>query len=154
MIDTYGNDEQRKKYIPGMAAFKTLGSYCLTEPGSGSDAAALITTARKDGDHYVVNGSKAIHCLTFFKIIISSLAFQAFISGSGDSGVYLVMVRHEKTSGPKGIFCLLMEDGMPGFVLGKKEKKVSAYPCVIIVLIDFNSIIVGMEFPAGQNVDV
>uniref|UniRef100_A0A914VR89 Isobutyryl-CoA dehydrogenase, mitochondrial n=1 Tax=Plectus sambesii TaxID=2011161 RepID=A0A914VR89_9BILA len=105
MIDTYGTDEQRERYVPGMAAFKTLGSYCLTEPGSGSDAAALITTARKDGDHYVVNGSKA------------------FISGSGDSGVYLVMLRQEKTSGPKGIFCLLMEDGMEGFSLGKKEKK-------------------------------
>lgn len=88
--------------------------------GSGSDAAALRTSARKDGDHFIVNGSKA------------------FISGSGESGVYLVMMRHEGQPGPKGIFCLLVEDGTPGFHLGKKEKKLgwNSHPARIITFED------------------
>ncbi len=61
MIDTYGNDEQRAKYIPRMAAMQLMGSYCLTEPGSGSDAAGLITTAKRVGDDYVLNGSKVVY---------------------------------------------------------------------------------------------
>jgi len=105
MIDTYGNDEQRAKYLPDLCSFKNLASYCLTEPGSGSDAASLRTTARRDGDFFIVNGSKA------------------FISGSGSSSVYLVMLRQHGSSGPKGIFCLLMEPDMPGFILGKNERK-------------------------------
>lgn len=105
MIDTYGNDELKKKYIGDLCSFNKLASYCLTEPGSGSDAAALRTTARREGDYYIVNGSKA------------------FISGSGVSSVYLVMMRHHGQDGPKGIFCLLMEPDMPGFILGKNERK-------------------------------
>ncbi|CAJ0605639.1 unnamed protein product [Cylicocyclus nassatus] len=105
MIDTYGPKEMREKYIPSMAAFETLSSYCLTEPNSGSDAASLSTIARREGDYYVVNGSKA------------------FISGAGSSKIYVVMVRHEGQSGAKGIFCLLIEDGMEGFTQGKKEQK-------------------------------
>ncbi|CAJ0573184.1 unnamed protein product, partial [Mesorhabditis spiculigera] len=105
MIDTYGSEDIKAKMIPKMATFETLGSYCLTEPDAGSDAANLRTTAKKQGDYYVINGSKA------------------FISGSGHSGNYLVMVRHEGQPGPKGIFCILIEDGAEGFTLGKKEKK-------------------------------
>ncbi|CAD5213376.1 unnamed protein product [Bursaphelenchus xylophilus] len=105
MIDTYGSDEIKAKYLPKMASFEWLGSYCLTEPDSGSDAAALKTNAKIDGDHYVINGSKA------------------FISGSGDSKVYLVMLRHHGQPGPKGIFCLLVENDRPGFSVGKKERK-------------------------------
>uniref|UniRef100_A0A7E4W5L5 Isobutyryl-CoA dehydrogenase, mitochondrial n=1 Tax=Panagrellus redivivus TaxID=6233 RepID=A0A7E4W5L5_PANRE len=105
MIDTYGSEAHKKKFLPGMAAFTLRGSYALTEPDSGSDAASLRTTARRDGDHFVINGSKA------------------FISGSGDSHVYAVMVRHEGKPGPKGIFCILIEPDTPGFILGKKEKK-------------------------------
>uniref|UniRef100_A0A0R3PRL9 Isobutyryl-CoA dehydrogenase, mitochondrial n=1 Tax=Angiostrongylus costaricensis TaxID=334426 RepID=A0A0R3PRL9_ANGCS len=105
MIDTYGSNELREKYIPSMATFETLSSYCLTEPDSGSDAASLRTTARLQGDYYVVNGSKA------------------FISGSGASNIYVVMVRHECQPGAKGILCLLIENGMEGFKLGKKERK-------------------------------
>ena len=120
MIDTYGTEELRKKYIPQMAAFECLGSYCLTEPDSGSDAAALKTKAKRDGDHFIVNGSKA------------------FISGSGDSGIYAVMLRHEGKPGPKGIFCLLIEDGVEGFHLGKKEKKLgwNSHPARIITFED------------------
>uniref|UniRef100_A0A0N4WUZ0 Acyl-CoA dehydrogenase n=1 Tax=Haemonchus placei TaxID=6290 RepID=A0A0N4WUZ0_HAEPC len=105
MIDTYGSKELREKHIPTMATFENLSSYCLTEPDSGSDAASLRTTARREGDYYVVNGSKA------------------FISGAGSSKIYVVMVRHEGQPGAKGIFCLLIEDGMEGFSQAKKESK-------------------------------
>ncbi|VDM48333.1 unnamed protein product [Toxocara canis] len=157
MIDTYGSDELRERYIPELAAFKCLASYCLTEPDSGSDAAALRTNARREGDYYVVNGSKA------------------FISGSGDAKVYLVMMRHEGQPGPKGIFCLAesyivasyiilsndfqfffkysisnnqnkkirqflfqVEKNTPGFHLGKKEKKLGwrSQPARIITFED------------------
>ncbi|KAJ1347513.1 hypothetical protein KIN20_002586 [Parelaphostrongylus tenuis] len=105
MIDTYGSKELREKHIPTMATFENLSSYCLTEPDSGSDAASLRTTARLQGDYYIVNGSKA------------------FISGAGASNTYVVMVRHDGQPGAKGIMCLLLEDGMEGFKLGKKEHK-------------------------------
>eukprot|EP00088_Acartia_fossae_P004068 TRINITY_DN1173_c0_g1_i4.p1 TRINITY_DN1173_c0_g1~~TRINITY_DN1173_c0_g1_i4.p1 ORF type:complete len:325 (+),score=55.05 TRINITY_DN1173_c0_g1_i4:110-976(+) len=104
MIDTYGNEEQRSKWVPVMATMEKLGSYCLTEPGSGSDAASLATVARKEGNKFILNGSKA------------------FISGGGDTDVYLVMCR-TGGSGPKGISCLLVEKGMPGLSFGKKENK-------------------------------
>ena len=81
-----------------------LGSYCLTEPGAGSDAASLATTARREGNKFILNGSKA------------------FISGAGDTDVYLVMCR-TGGKGPKGISCLLVEKGSKGLSFGKKEKK-------------------------------
>lgn len=105
MIDTYGTEEQREKYIPVLATMEKLGSYCLTEPNAGSDAASLQTTAKKQGDDYVLNGSKA------------------FISGGGDTDVYLVMAR-SGGPGPKGISCFILEKGMAGLSFGKKEQKV------------------------------
>ena len=72
MIDKFGNDEQRSKWVPLLASMEKLGSYCLTEPGSGSDAASLSTVAKREGSKFIVNGSKA------------------FISGAGDTDVYLV----------------------------------------------------------------
>ncbi|WP_138379041.1 isobutyryl-CoA dehydrogenase [Luteithermobacter gelatinilyticus] len=104
MIDRYGSDELRRKYCPGLAKFDLVGSYCLTEPGSGSDAAALKTRAVRDGDHYVLNGSKA------------------FISGGGRSDVYVVMVRTGE-DGPKGISALVVEKETPGLSFGAQEKK-------------------------------
>ncbi len=104
MIDTYGNESQRSKWVPIMATMEKLGSYCLTEPGSGSDAASLSTIARREGNKFILNGSKA------------------FISGGGDTDVYLVMCR-TGGAGPKGISCLLVEKGMPGLSFGKKENK-------------------------------
>jgi alkylation response protein AidB-like acyl-CoA dehydrogenase len=104
MIDRYGSDEQRQRYVPDLAAMRTLGSYCLTEPGSGSDAAALKTRAVLDGDHYVVNGTKQ------------------FISGAGDSDVYVVMVR-TGADGPKGITALVVEKDTPGLTFGANERK-------------------------------
>uniref|UniRef100_A0A8C6ZJC2 Isobutyryl-CoA dehydrogenase, mitochondrial n=1 Tax=Nothoprocta perdicaria TaxID=30464 RepID=A0A8C6ZJC2_NOTPE len=105
MIDTFGNEEQRQKFCPSLCSMEKLASYCLTEPGSGSDAASLLTTAKRKGDTYVLNGSKA------------------FISGGGDTDVYVVMCR-TGGPGPRGISCVLLEKGTPGLSFGKKEKKV------------------------------
>ena len=104
MIDRFGNEEQRKRLLPKLVTMEKIASYCLTEPGSGSDAASLKTRAVKDGDHYVLNGSKA------------------FISGAGVSDVYVCMVRTGE-DGPKGISCIVVEKGMPGLSFGKKERK-------------------------------
>ena len=84
MIDRFGSDVLRRKYLPRMTTMELIASYCLTEPGSGSDAAAMRTTARRDGDDYVLNGGKA------------------FISGAGVSDLYLVMAR---TGGPGARAC-------------------------------------------------
>ncbi len=104
MIDTFGSDAVKAKYLPSMVTCDRIGSYCLTEPGSGSDAAALKTKAVRDGDHYVVTGSKA------------------FISGGGENEIYVVMVRTGQ-DGPKGISCLVIEKDMPGVSFGANEKK-------------------------------
>lgn len=104
MIDTYGTEEQRRKYLPDLTSMKKIASYCLTEPGSGSDAASLRTKAVKDGDEYVLNGGKA------------------FISGAGVSDIYVCMVR-TGGEGAKGISCLIIEKDMPGVSFGADEKK-------------------------------
>lgn len=104
MIDTYGNDLQRAEWIPQLATMEALGSYCLTEPGVGSDAAALSTRAVRDGDDYVLNGVKQ------------------FISGAGTSAVYVVMARTADT-GSHGISAFLVPAGIPGLSFGPLEKK-------------------------------
>src|SRR5215210_1879778 len=104
MIDRYGSQEQRERYIPRLATMELIASYCLTEPGSGSDAAALKTRAVRDGDHYVVNGVKQ------------------FISGAGVSNVYVTMVRTNE-GGASGISTLVVEKGTPGLSFGAEEKK-------------------------------
>ncbi|KAI7800524.1 isobutyryl-CoA dehydrogenase, mitochondrial isoform X1 [Triplophysa rosa] len=105
MIDTFGNKEQREKYCPDLCSMQKFASYCLTEPGSGSDAASLLTSAKLQGDHYILSGSKA------------------FISGGGDTDVYVVMCR-TGGKGPKGISCLVVEKETLGLSFGKKEKKI------------------------------
>jgi alkylation response protein AidB-like acyl-CoA dehydrogenase len=104
MIDRFGSDELRRRFLPRLTTMEAIASYCLTEPGSGSDAAALATMARLDGDHYVLNGSKA------------------FISGAGTSDVYVAMVR-TGGQGPKGVSALVVEKGTPGLSFGAQEKK-------------------------------
>ncbi len=104
MIDHYGTDNQRAKWLPGLATMELIGSYCLTESSSGSDAGSLKTKARKDNKHYILNGSKA------------------FISGGGESEIYVVMVRTGE-DGPKGISALVVEKGTPGLSFGALEKK-------------------------------
>src|SRR5699024_8070526 len=94
MIDTFGSDQLRAQWLPGLADMSQLGSYCLTEPGAGSDAAAITTTATLTGDEYVLNGSKQ------------------FISGAGTSAVYVVMAR-TGGPGPKGMSAILVPAGLP-----------------------------------------
>ena len=104
MIDAYGNDTQRHKWLPKLCTMELLASYCLTEPGSGSDAAALSTRAAVDGDHYVLNGQKQ------------------FISGAGKGDLYVVMVR-TGGDGPGGISTLVVEGDTPGLSFGANERK-------------------------------
>lgn len=115
MIDTWGNEEQRRRFLPAMMTMEKIASYCLTEPGSGSDAASLKTKAVRDGDHYVLNGSKA------------------FISGAGTSDYYVVMCR-TGGEGPKGISTIVVEKGTPGLSFGANEKKMgwNAQPTRIV----------------------
>jgi alkylation response protein AidB-like acyl-CoA dehydrogenase len=104
MIDTFGSEDLKGRYLPDLVTMDKIASYCLTEPGSGSDAAALKTKAVRDGDHYVLNGSKQ------------------FISGAGANDVYVTMVRTGE-DGPKGISCLVIDKDTPGVSFGANEKK-------------------------------
>jgi alkylation response protein AidB-like acyl-CoA dehydrogenase len=104
MIDRFGGEAQRARFLPSLVTMEKIASYCLTEPSSGSDAASLKTRAQKEGDYYVLNGSKA------------------FISGGGVSDLYVCMVRTGE-DGPKGISCLVVEKDTPGLSFGKKERK-------------------------------
>jgi alkylation response protein AidB-like acyl-CoA dehydrogenase len=119
MIDRFGTREQRAQFLPKLMNMVHFASYCLTEPGSGSDAAALATRAVRDGDDYVLNGTKA------------------FISGGSVSDVYVTMVR-TGDAGPKGISCLLVEKGAPGLSFGKKEKKLgwNTQPTAMVIFDD------------------
>ena len=104
MIDRFGDEDLRRRFLPKLTSMELIASYCLTEPGSGSDAAALKTTARREGDHYVLNGSKA------------------FISGAGTSDVYVVMAR-TGGEGAKGVSALVVEKDAPGLSFGAQERK-------------------------------
>jgi alkylation response protein AidB-like acyl-CoA dehydrogenase len=119
MIDRFGGQTVKDKYLPSLVTMEHIASYCLTEPGSGSDASALKTTARKDGDHYILNGTKQ------------------FISGAGANEIYVVMVRTGE-DGPKGISCVVIEKDMPGVSFGANEKKLGwhSQPTAQLVLED------------------
>jgi alkylation response protein AidB-like acyl-CoA dehydrogenase len=104
MIDAFGTDDQRRRFLPKLCAMEHFASYCLTEPGAGSDAASLATSATRQGDDYVLNGSKS------------------FISGGGVSDIYVCMVR-TGSEGPRGISAIVVEKGTPGLVFGAPEKK-------------------------------
>jgi alkylation response protein AidB-like acyl-CoA dehydrogenase len=116
MVDTYGTPEQRKALVPRLASMELVASYCLTEPGAGSDAAALRTKAVRDGDHYVLDGVKQ------------------FISGAGASDVYVVMAR-TGGDGPRGISAFVVEKGTPGVSFGADEYKMgwNAQPTAQVV---------------------
>ncbi|MCB0934175.1 MAG: isobutyryl-CoA dehydrogenase [Mycobacterium sp.] len=117
MIDTYGNAEQRKSWIPRLASMDAIASYCLTEPGAGSDAAALRTKAVRDGDHFVLDGVKQ------------------FISGAGTSDVYVIMAR-TGSEGPRGISAFIVEKGTPGLSFGANEEKMgwNAQPTAQVIM--------------------
>ncbi|UEM04104.1 isobutyryl-CoA dehydrogenase [Skermanella rosea] len=119
MIDSFGDESQRARWLPKLTSMEHFASYCLTEPGAGSDAGSLKTRAERDGDHYVLNGTKA------------------FISGGGVSDVYVAMVRTGEP-GPKGISCIVVEKGTPGLSFGKKEKKLgwNSQPTAAVIFED------------------
>jgi len=104
MIDQFGTEEQRQSWLPKLCSMELIASYCLTEPGSGSDAVALRTKADRDGNQWKLNGTKA------------------FISGGGHSDIYLTMVR-TGSEGPKGVSAVIVEDGTEGLSFGANEKK-------------------------------
>jgi alkylation response protein AidB-like acyl-CoA dehydrogenase len=119
MIDRFGNEGQRARFLPKLMTMEHFASYCLTEPNSGSDAAALQTSAKRDSDDYVLNGTKA------------------FISGGGTSDLYVAMVRTGEP-GPKGISCLVVEKGAKGLSFGKKERKLgwNTQPTAMVIFED------------------
>ena len=119
MIDCFGSAELKARYLPELVSMNKIASYCLTEPGSGSDAAALKTTARIDCDHYVLNGTKQ------------------FISGAGYNDLYVCMVRTGEL-GAKGISCIVVEKGTPGLSFGASEKKLgwNASPTAQVIFED------------------
>ena len=104
MIDAYGNDTQRQKWLPKLCSMELIASYCLTEPGAGSDAAALRTRALREGDHYVLNGQKQ------------------FISGAGGTDLLVAMVR-TGGDGPGGVSTLVIDGKTPGVSFGANERK-------------------------------
>ncbi|OGS21865.1 MAG: acyl-CoA dehydrogenase [Elusimicrobia bacterium RIFOXYA2_FULL_39_19] len=101
----FGTDDQKKKYLPGIASGKKLAAFGITEPNAGSDAGAIQTSAKKEGDSYILNGTKC------------------FITNAGEAEVYTVIAMTDKTKGPRGASCFIVEKGTPGFTFGKKEKK-------------------------------
>ncbi|TQM28493.1 acyl-CoA dehydrogenase family protein [Nocardia bhagyanarayanae] len=119
MIDAYGTEEQRRRWLPGLTSMELLGSYALTEPGVGSDAAALSTKAVRDGDDYILNGAKQ------------------FISGAGANDVYVLMVR-TGDEGARGISALIVPADTPGLSVGPNERKMgwNAQPTRQVVLED------------------
>ena len=119
MIDCFGGDAQRERFLPHLVSMEHFAAYCLTEPGSGSDAASLRTSARLEGDHYVLNGTKA------------------FISGGGHADVYVCMVR-TGGPGPGGISCIAVERYTPGLSFGAQEKKLGwhSQPTAMVIFED------------------
>lgn len=128
MIDQYGNDEQRQKWLPKLTTMELVASYCLTEPGSGSDAAAMKTRAVRDGDDYVLTGSKQ------------------FISGAGVSDIYTLMAR-TSDDGAKGVSCFVLEKGMEGLSFGAHERKMgwNAQPTAQVIMD-------GVRVPAANRI--
>ncbi|MFA5004566.1 MAG: acyl-CoA dehydrogenase family protein [Candidatus Omnitrophota bacterium] len=104
-IVLFGNDEQKKKYLPDLASGKKVAAFAITEPEAGSDASAIKTTAKKEGDHYILNGLKH------------------FITNGGDAETYVVIAMTDKTKGARGASAFIVEKGTPGFTFGKKEDK-------------------------------
>ena len=118
MIDHYGSDEQRRRFLPDLTSMRKIASYCLTEPGSGSDAAAMKTRALRDGDHYVLNGTKQ------------------FISGAGINDLYVVMARTDE--GSRGVSAFVVEKGTDGLSFGANERKMGWHiqPTAQVILDD------------------
>lgn len=116
-IARFGTEEQKQKYLRPLAEGKVLGAFGLTEPNAGTDAASQLTTAVKDGDEYILNGSKM------------------FITNAGEAETYVVFAMTDKSLGTKGISAFILEKGMPGFTFGKKEHKMGLRTSVTMELV-------------------
>ncbi|MEM5819043.1 MAG: acyl-CoA dehydrogenase family protein, partial [Desulfitobacterium hafniense] len=128
----FGNEEQKQKYLPKLAKGEMLGAFALTEPNSGSDASSLVTTAKRRGDHYVINGSKR------------------FISNTGYAGIYTVLASTDRTKGSRGITAFLVDADTPGLIIGKKEKKMGLHGSSTRELI-FEDMVVPVENRLGEE---
>jgi butyryl-CoA dehydrogenase len=120
ILNLFGNEEQKKKYIPPLAEGNAIGAFSLSEAGSGSDASALRTTAKKEGDHYIVNGTK-------------------LWTTQGDSADTIILLARTGEAGPSGVSALIIEKGMTGFQLGKREKKMGCHTSHTMELIFHNT---------------
>jgi hypothetical protein len=131
MIDRFGSDALRKKYLPRLTTMELIASYCLTEPGAGSDAVSLATTARREGDGYVLNGAKA------------------FISGAGISDLYVVMAR-SGGPGAGGVSTFVVEKGMAGLSFGALERKMG-WASQPTAMVHFDNVVVPAENLVGDE---
>mmetsp|Transcript_38230 Transcript_38230/g.96179 ORF Transcript_38230/g.96179 Transcript_38230/m.96179 type:complete len:331 (-) Transcript_38230:1016-2008(-) len=138
MIDTYGSQELRERLLPGLASMDKFASYCLTEPNAGSDAASLTTSAKRQADEYVLNGSKA------------------FISGGGSSDVYVIMCRTGDSTSPRGISCLVVEKDTPGLSFGALEDKLgwNSQPTRAVILEDCRVPVSNLVGEEGQGFSI
>lgn len=131
-IDAFGTPEQKAKYLPDLCTGKKLGAFGLTEPNAGTDAAGQQTTAVKDGDDYIINGSKI------------------FITNAGEADIYVIFAMTDKSQGTRGISAFILEKGMPGFTIGKHEKKLGIRASATCELI-FNNVRVSKDHLLGQE---
>ena len=131
MIDRFGSDGLRQKYLPRLTTMELIASYALTEPGAGSDAASLRTTARRDGQSYVLNGAKA------------------FISGAGTSDVYVVMAR-SGGEGAGGVSTFVVENGTPGLSFGAQERKMG-WANQPTAMVHFDNVVIPTENRVGEE---
>ncbi|QED49756.1 acyl-CoA dehydrogenase [Cytobacillus dafuensis] len=128
----FGTEEQKQKYIPKLASGEYLGAFCLTEPSAGSDAGSLKSKAVKDGDHYIINGSKV------------------FITNGGEADVYIVFASTNPELGSKGVSAFIVEKGTPGLVIGKDEHKMGLHGSRTLQL-SFEDMRVSVENLLGEE---
>ncbi len=131
MIDQFARDHVRKSLVPSLASGEKLGSYCLTEPWSGSDAASLKSTAAKKGSNYIINGTKA------------------FISGAGATDFYIVMARTGDAS-PKGISAFIIPANSPGMSFGENEKKMG-WNCQPTKIVNLENVAIPQDYLLGEE---
>lgn len=131
-IDAFGTPEQKAKWMPDLCTGRKLGAFGLTEPNAGTDAAGQQTTAVKDGDDYIINGSKI------------------FITNAGEADIYVIFAMTDKSQGTRGISAFVLEKGMPGFTIGKHEKKLGIRGSATCELI-FNNVRISKDYLLGQE---
>lgn len=130
----FGNNMQKQKYVPKLASGEYLGAFCLTEPGAGSDAGSLKSRAVKDGENYIINGSKV------------------FITNGGEADVYIVFASTNPELGSRGISAFIVEKGTPGLIIGKDEHKMGLHGSRTVQL-TFDNMVVSAENLLGAEAD-